>query len=198
MIRFPVWISASVIVAVGGIDLWPASDSQGGEPTGEKNVAEIKGLILELPEWPFVPVFEDKEKQAAAAHAAEKIEGIVGEVSKQRVERIRAAVHEIESTSKDSRDLERLFILNQYLFAIPDRVVGGSSHRRYLLAGYTAMPESVMKTNSWPWEIDDAGNLRFGTAAHGIRRMGPPYPATEVFDYVLKEFGLREKPERTK
>jgi len=160
----------------------------------ESRIDEVKALISRFPEWPFVPLVANEKRTTEAKAKAREIESIAEKISRYDVAEIRQAISELAKDAERDGVSERLFFINQFLFAIPDRVAPGSPHNKYLNAGFAALPESAMTSHTWPWEQGNGRRLRFSVKAHGVSRMGEPYPALEVFDYYRKHFGLRPQP----
>jgi hypothetical protein len=181
-------VATFLVMLVGLTPMLMAAD----EVANKRRVAEVKELIEGMPHWPFAPLIADKGSTERAALKAKEIENAATAIAKYDLEEIREAVRQIESEPNEIRRSEQLFIVNQFLFDVPLTVAPDSKHYKYFSAGFIGMPKSVMTSRSWPWEARVDGTLRFSTKAHGITRMGPPYPALEVFDHFRKHFGARK------
>jgi hypothetical protein len=182
---------------VAGAEAAPASAlvsratlSLADEDPQDLRVKEIVDLIASMPDWPFTPVVANKDRTERAEASARQIEAIAHSIASYDDREIREAFRRVAAKGGGGSS-QRLFILNQFLFAIPEDVPRESPVRNYLLAGYLALPESAASSNSWPWTRDEEGNWKFSIRAHGIQRMGPPYPALDIFDGFSKEFGRR-------
>lgn len=173
-----------------------ATSCYGDERIREERVVAIVNLIDAMPDWPFSPVVEDLPASIQAASDAKAMETTAHSIAGYDTEEIREAVRRV-AANKSDRNQERLFILNQFLFEIPEKVANDSAVRSYLAAGYLATPQSVMVSSGWPWIRDENGDLRFCVKAHGIHRMGRPYRALRTFDILHGEFGRRSMKRQT-
>jgi hypothetical protein len=97
----------------------------------------------------------------------------------------------------------KLFVLNKYLFNLPDAIRRDSPHFQFFGGGWVGMPmtgdpnkrnDSDELSLRWPWSVDDDGKWQLTGKFGGFN--GPPYDALAAFDYYGKQFGKREMPAR--
>ena len=150
---------------------------------------EMIDLVKKMPEWPFSPGIPDAEDQARAEAEAREVENVAATIAQHELDDIRAAMKQL-ALRHDAKIDAKLFILNQYLFDIPEKVKYGSIEDRLTRHSYFGLPPSVMTSKIWPWELEN-GQVRFGTKGLGYMYMGPPYEAVETFDQFRKHFGRR-------
>ena len=158
------------------------------QPKNERT-KEIITLTKKMPAWPFRPgILRDEERLARAKGDALEVEKVAASIAKYELDDIREAMKEL-ALLDDHEIEEKLFILNQYIFDIPEQVKLGSTADLVSRHGYVGLPVSE-KTPIWPWHLEGE-RLRFGIESHGYMRMGPPYEAVKKFDALRKQFGRR-------
>jgi len=93
----------------------------------------------------------------------------------------------------------KLFLLNKFLFDIPEWLPRQSPHVPHLLAGWWGMPVNGDPKNPkpddkfnvrWPWTADAHGEWHL-TGRHMIY-MGPPYDGLKMFEYLRRHFPRRK------
>lgn len=96
---------------------------------------------------------------------------------------------DIQETRKDHSGMTTLFLLNKYLFDIPEWVA--VDRREY--GGWSAPYDE--KTNRlnvlWPFTYDEQRHLKLTQRLHGY--MGPAYNPLPDFDWYYLHFELRNK-----
>ena len=179
-----------------------------GQQSDVDNVDEVVSLIKKLPDWPKLSAASLPEHDECARLDAQELERIAQRISKYDVKTLRTAFERYERLTFENLNYSRssLFILNNYLFAIPAGVRRDSKHFRYVVSGWRGLPltgdvqnpkPGDIVSSRWPWEEKDDGSYRFIVERKAVIYKGAAYRALERFDYFLTEFGLRLSP-RTK
>jgi hypothetical protein len=184
-----------IVLALGPIAA--ACEASGADRVDAQRVKEIVTLIESMPLWVFTPLVPDDSTPVAElaaaldrAERASRIEQAMEAVAKYRIDEIRSAVQQVAASRIESKD-ERLFVLNNFLFDIPEKVTSKSPAWKYVIAGYVPNPATDEDSTHSPWVARQNGTYRHATKAVGFTRFGRPYPAVEAFDAYQKHFGLR-------
>jgi hypothetical protein len=189
----------------------PALASEVAQIVREDNVEEICRLLRSLPEWPAISDPGNEESDALAQAKAEELERIMEEIATFDTDSLREAVvrYDREIHYRRTKAVEEhLILLNRFLFNLPERVVRSSPHFRMLLQGGGLGGRKKVVADAqlfgfdsdelparWPWYEDFDGRWRFWLTRGmngALITFGPPYPAVDVFDYCLREFGRRD------
>lgn len=188
--------------------------SEAAQIVREDNVEEICRLLRSLPEWPAISDPGDEKSTAFASAEADKMERIMEEIAIFDTDSLREAVvrYDREIHYRRTKAVEEhLILLNRFLFNLPERVARSSPffeipHFEMLCKGSGLLGRKKVVADAslfgigsdelparWPWYEDLDGRWRFWLSEEDKLRafIGPPYPAVEVFDYSLREFGRR-------
>lgn len=176
------------------------------ETEATKDIAEIRRLLEAMPDWPpfvFIPNRASREKEEKIVRS---IEDTMRRIARYPSGSIRAAMKELHQKytlgTRGTRGLDvdaKLFLLNKYLFDLPETVRRDSRHFAYFLTGWAGMPmtgdpntpkDSDKAFVRWPWRAgrDGQWHLTGRTTIY----MGPPYRPLRMFDYFRREFGRRK------
>lgn len=165
-----------------------------GEPafSCDEKENDVLVLLLELPSWPMARLVgkDDADHLISLREDAEKITAIAARIDTFDLDDIRTGL--IRYQQSDHYRPEMAFIINQYLFDIPEK---DSPLTRHIIPAYTTLGAAANSLSpSWPWKKQADGTLRFEVLSIGLVRNGPPYPAIHVFDEYRERFGRREHP----
>jgi len=154
------------------------------EPGGEIAIEEIASKLRECPDWSYAR--DDRTRQ----RILELLDGI----RKYPLDRIRQAVQKIISEDPLGNQQDKLFLLNAYLFDLPERL---PPKAKYYDGGYFTLeklekPQPQSIDAMWPLSYGPEGEVRLTGKA--FASSGPPYPALEAFDYYRKTYGPRTFP----
>lgn len=166
-------------------------------------VEEIIADIDKMPSWPLLPWKPTKAKSEHVQQQAAKLEEIALNIATYPSADIREALAQYTSIIRDKKreagKYEALFIINKFLFDIPEFVTWGSPGMTSLHAGWGApllgdckVPKPTDRVLArWPWFSDESGRWHFKTECRLLIYSGPPYDPVRHFDALLTTFGRR-------
>lgn len=149
-------------------------------------VEKVLMLIQSCPDWGSVPKDDLASRQ--------KILASLREIAGYDVTVIRKAYQKYIYNAKqknldDFSNLGRLYVLNRYLFNVPNLV---PSEKIISFGGRIYGDPSFDLKTSWLWPLSfDASNNLLLTGTFSLY-LGTTYRALEEFDYLHKTFGLRK------
>ena len=183
------------------------SNSEERELAADKRaqeVGEIIALLEKMPGWPALPAIGNFHRNGLAWEKAVTLEKTVRKIAQYDLDSVREAIKQyrdlIRAEHRPGGD-DNLFILNRYLFDLPQAVRRDSKHFRHFLIGWRGMPRTgdpkTPKPSDefsvrWPWKEGKDGRWHFELKRMLLIYMGPPYRPLERFDYFRKHFGPRE------
>jgi hypothetical protein len=155
---------------------------------GESSVDIVVRMIEECPPWPSIQNDDLATKR--------KLLSCLERISMYDLTTIRKAM--IAYADKQSQikpynvySMGRLFVLNRYLFKVPDQ----DTTARKEFGGFLGPTISSKGINwLWPFSIDSTGKLELTGQAYGY--MGDVYLAIDEFDYFNERFGPRKLPQK--
>lgn len=154
--------------------------------TDDCMIDRIVDILLACPAWSQVAA-DDTASREEILYAME-------ELSKVNLDVLRAAVvkyvlqMEEQKRYYSSTDMSRIFVLNRYIFAVPEQVPWDS----FPGFGSIAIPGDSSDDLDilWPLSVGADGELEL-TGTFTIY-MGPEYLSVEEFDYFREQYGARE------
>ncbi len=161
----------------------------------DEKVGEVVRILTDMPDWSALGVSDE--------YAVERrqIEEAVRRIAAYDLDTIRAA----EQLYRSSPPMwlggaAKLFVLNKFIFSLPQTVRRASPHFR-LFGGWMGGPisgdpydprDTDEMDMRWPWEADASGEWRLVGRFSGF--MGPTSDSLGEFDYYRQHFGKREIP----
>ena|ERR1041384_3360545 len=146
---------------------------------------KVVELIESSPEWSEIPA----DDEASRSKIIEKMRG----VAKYDLDTIRSAIEQYLSKKEQSEggndvaSMSRLYVLNRYLFDVPDKVPMGE--RRF--GSFFGIPHDSQSVNEmWPLSVDDKGKLALTGSFKGY--FGEEYLPLQEFDYFKEKYGPRK------
>jgi hypothetical protein len=99
----------------------------------------------------------------------------------------RFVARHISQKTYDIASMSKLFVLNRFLFAVPEKVKVAAP----FFGGFEGVPynQSVMNV-MWPLSFSDGGHIRLSGRYSGYS--GDNYLAVQEFDFFLKKYGRRK------
>jgi hypothetical protein len=152
---------------------------------GKPAVRRAVELIESMPAWSDVP--------ADDLFSRRKIIDVLKELAMYDLDILRKAIRRYISRRKreDSYDvstMSRLYLLNRYIFNVPNKVPLGL--RRF--AAFFGMPYDSQWINElWPLSTDEKGEMVLTGEFRGY--FGEVYLALEEFDHFRERYGLRRQ-----
>jgi len=161
------------------------------------DIARISDLLYVMPDWSSFAM-NDKEPEWRFS-----IERAFECIARNRIEDIEAVV--VAHANDYSGGLyergarhTKLFLLNKYLFNLPDSIRRDNPH--YIafvaggyvqsLSGQPGNPQPSDELNGrWPWSADETGVWRLTGTFRGAA--GPPYDSVAAFQYFREHYGVR-------
>ncbi len=194
-----VW--AAVLVFAPSCTPERPDDSRPTQGNGGAAVDEVVQMLVDMPAWGSFSVYGDYGEEEA------EIERVARAIAAYDLDVIRAAFQRYgdqewaEPGGAGMWADTKLYVLNKFLFDLPETVRRDSPHFRPFggwgglpITGDPLQPDpSDEMSMRWPWSEDESGTWRL-TGRYG-GSMGPPYLAMEAFDFYRKEFGRREVSE---
>lgn len=172
------------------------SISSDDEDTRNPRMNLIMGDLEDMPNWMVGP------PPSKSLEVREQIEFDVEQIADEETADIREAVAKYSEIHSHygllSTAKQKMFLLNKYLFNLPERVRLDSPHLQFLGAGWGPVPffgnrEKPQPSDGydyrWPWSAGEDGVWRLTGVPEYY--MGPDYDAVAAFDYYLKVFGRR-------
>jgi hypothetical protein len=166
-------------------------------------VAAVIAEIDKMPTWPALPWKSTNADRERAQQRATKLEDAALSIANYSSADIREALAQYNNLIRDKKrewDKDRaLFIINKFLFDIPEFVAWGSPEMASLRLGgcrFLGDPKAPQATDQvlarWPWFSDEAGRWHFIIERSTLTfRSGPPYDPVTHFDALLATFGRR-------
>ncbi|MDX2033499.1 MAG: hypothetical protein SF339_22675 [Blastocatellia bacterium] len=145
------------------------------------DVQKIASQIASCPAWDRI------ESENVAVR--KKIEKCLEAISRNDIVLIRQAIALLfEKNPLDSALWSRVFLLNRYLFAVPEKSpIDGS-----LFGGWAGVIVENGRVNRlWPFSIDAQNKITLIGDFEGY--YGDAYKGLEEFDYFRKKYGLRDE-----
>jgi hypothetical protein len=147
-------------------------------------VKEVEALIKGIPAWSKLSPSDEKGRR--------KVMAAMKKLSQYDLNVLRKAMENFIAKKRQSRggydvdDMSRLFILNRYLFNVPDKVPIGAPH----FGAFAGVPSDAHSVNDlWPLSFDASGKLILSGNFAGY--FGDDYLALEEFDHFAKKYGAR-------
>ena len=163
----------------------------GGEGEEGDSIAAVVSLLEEMPHWALLSPDQRHTKKWR------EIELTVRTIAEYDLDVIRAAM---ATFSVESRYGEgKLYVINKYLFDLPETVRRDSPHFPYIAGEWSGLPITGDSFNPrpsdevsarWPWRQEEDGTWRLTGTFAGY--FGAPYDALAAFDYYRENFGRRE------
>ena len=168
-----------------------------------KAVEEIIAEIDKMPSWPLLPWKPTNADRQHVQQQAAKLEDIALNIAKHSSVDVREALAQYNNMIREEKrewNKDRaLFIVNKFLFDIPEFVTWVSPEMTSLHAGWGApllgdrkVPQPTDRVLArWPWFSDESGRWHFKTECRLLIYSGPPYDPVRHFDALLTTFGRR-------
>jgi len=202
-IRVLLLTACLVAQCVLGASCQPRKSSPAHIPDpNDPNVAAIVQLITQMPRWPINKGGDPNVEQSPKS----RIEYSVFSISRYDLGDIRDALQMYialsESPDNDILDKQhKIFIVNRYIFDVPEIVRRDSPHWAFVFTGDDGMPRTMRVRNEpqpddtinalWPWSKDASGRLHLTGVGRGYTGAVTPSLRLKEFDYYRKTFGRR-------
>ncbi len=148
-------------------------------------VSEILEVLLDMPCWSEVGHYDQTGRC--------RMTGALQRISEFPLNDIRAAMEEYIRRSRQSTNgydvcaMSRLYVLNKYLFRIPEQVPRSSAK---FFGGWMGIPYDDEHV-SMAWPVSETSNGERAITGVGAGFMGGEYQALAAFDYYRATFGTR-------
>jgi len=179
-----------------------AGRAAGGDVAEERRQAsqQIVRLLEQMPSWPG-------QHEPDAQRKAQRIEQIMRRIAAYDSDTIREGMaafvekHVRPSHWYQGTGEEKLFLLNKFLFELPETLPRNSPHIPYTTCGWWTNPESRTLHGPdtedwpyvrWPWTAGPDGEYQLVLAGRIIIHFGLPYDGLRHFDYLRKHFSRRK------
>lgn len=149
------------------------------------NNAEKKVLTLldKCPSWTRLRPNDQPDREKIMA-SLEKIRTFNTRVVRMAVEQY--VVKNTKTTSQNLENLSKVFLLNRYLFQVPQFVPAESP----VFGAWRNPIEKGQMNVLWPFLLKPNGRLELTGVFSGYT--GEPYQPIKEFDYFFKTFGIRK------
>jgi hypothetical protein len=146
----------------------------------KERVNRIIDLVNRCPDWTTIGDDEQRRHQLMTT---------LDDVSKNDIDDLRSVMAHYQRCPEDNEAaVSTLFLLNRYLFAVPEIAPISSP----CFGGWLGVPHDSTHVNLlWPFSFDTNGHLVLSASYRGYN--GRPYRALDEFNYFQKAFGLRKR-----
>lgn len=156
---------------------------------------EAKEIVEKLETCPaWSEIYPSSEMYPDNAKARKQIVKLLEEIRQYPLDIVRTGIAEYVSKKQNSAtgynvaEMSRLYLLNKYIFAIPEKVPFGLLR---FLGGWLGTPyDSEGRDVLWPFSKSSDGTLLLTGDFGGYK--GPKYAAIDAFDYYHRVFGKRK------
>lgn len=171
-----------MIIKTVSIEKLPMNDQ-----TFSKEVTNLIKLISEMPAWSDLFV-DNKNERGNVPEFLQQI----ALVSTENIRQAMSAYVEISKNSEMGYDvsaMSRLYVLNRYLFNVPDKV----ESQKTRFGAFSGIPTEANTINElWPLSMNTNGKLILEGKFSGY--FGESYLAVQEFDYFNELYGRRKMP----
>lgn len=148
---------------------------------------EVADQLEALAPWSEVPAGDESGlraiEEAVAPFAAFPADAVIGGVAEFVGRR------ESSDAGFDVAAMSKPFVVNRFVFAVPDRVPVAARQGFGSFAGVPVIGDVVDEL--WPWHLDEDGALRLRGHFRGY--VGETYLAVEEARYFSATYGLRDR-----
>jgi len=174
--------------------------------SGDQPTTEVVRLLEDMPSWPDVVLGKKPPYDAETQRAVQRLEQTMRRIAAYDLDTIREAIMAFQQMHPwagvgGTKQHAKLFLLNKFLFDLPETLRRDSPHIPYVVSGWWGMPETGTPRRPkpddrvyvrWPWKAGPDGQYHLAPLARLSIYMGPPYDALKKFDYLRKHFPRRK------
>jgi hypothetical protein len=163
-----------------------------GTSSADAAVNDLIHVIDSCPDWTFLSS-DDASGRQRVLDSLRPFQRTDTAIIREVVKRVESKYS--KEPGYDGHGLDKLFVLNRYVFNVPSSVPARGA-QFFDAWRKTRVREDGSADLLWPLSMDEAGLLSLTSPAAGY--CGPPYRALAEFDYFNQRFGRRGAPPATK
>ena len=151
----------------------------------DESVNQVIKLIEACPAWSEISN-KNAESSDKVIEYSRKISVYKTRIIRKAIKKFLLANERMDSTVPDTTYWSRIYVLNRYLFNVPDK----AKIKTKTFGGWVGIPYTSKEVSMlWPLSYDIKGKLKLTGVYGGY--LGHEYLAVEEFDYFYKKYGVR-------